>query len=223
MPAQKVRRIARTFGRRSVRLPLATGLIGILALSGGLVYAAIPSSDGLIHACYQTATGQLRVIDAAAGQTCRDNERTISWSEQGPQGDQGPEGLKGDTGLTGATGPQGPQGDTGATGATGPQGPQGATGATGATGPQGPAGGVSGYEIVSVTVERSASPFSSATAACPDGKSVLGGGYFLNAAASVTQNEPWSIGIGWLVFVRWDGTAAGFEAVTATAICANAS
>ncbi len=144
-----VRGLGRTLGRRAARLPLASGLIGILALSGGLVYAAIPSSDGLISGCYQRATGQLRVIDAGAGEACRDNEAAISWNEQGPQGEAGPQGG---IGPQGEIGPRGPQGERGADGAQGPGGPagpegpqggqglQGQQGATGATGPVGPAG-----------------------------------------------------------------------------------
>ena len=68
-------------------------------------------------------------------------------------------------------GPQGPQGETGATGATGPEGPQGQQGV------QGPAG-ISGLQHVTgspVTVLRSESQTAAAT--CPNGKTVIGGGF----------------------------------------------
>ena len=130
--------------RRSRWLPLGAVLGAVLV--GGVAYAAIPDSSGVIDGCYQKKVGNLRVIDSSAGQSCRHSEVPISWSQTGPQGPPGPQGPKGDTGATGpkgdtgatgATGPQGPKGDTGA---TGPQGPKGDTGATGATGPQGPRG-----------------------------------------------------------------------------------
>lgn len=125
-------------GGRAARLPLAIGLIGILGLSGGMVFAAIPSAgDGVIHGCYHKSTGQLRVIEFEDGAACRPPEVPISWSEEGPQGETGPQGPQGETGETGATGPQGPAGPQGE---IGPQGPQGETGETGATGPQGPIG-----------------------------------------------------------------------------------
>lgn len=141
---------------RLTRLPLAIGITAILVLSGGMVYASIPSADdGVIHGCYQKNNGQLRVIDFEAGESCRRSELALSWNEQGPQGDQGPQGIqgaigpqgpKGETGDTGATGETGDTGatgatgDTGATGATGPQGEQGEQGEQGDLGPQGPAG-----------------------------------------------------------------------------------
>ena len=108
-------------------MPLGAVLGAVLV--GGVAYAAIPDSSGVINGCYQKKVGNLRVIDSSAGQSCRHSEVPISWSQTGPQGPPGPQGPKGDTGATG------PKGDTGATGATGPQGPQGPAGPTGATGP----------------------------------------------------------------------------------------
>src|SRR5207249_8744959 len=113
----------------------------ILLIVGGaafgiasVVQASIPSSNGLIHGCYQfspadTNRGRLRVIDADLGQQCRFYEHPLNWSQAGV------------TGPTGATGPRGPSGPQGPTGPTGPTGPKGATGDTGAAGPTGPAGG----------------------------------------------------------------------------------
>jgi Collagen triple helix repeat (20 copies) len=141
-----------TFGR--VRWLLGGAIVGSV-VAGGVAFAAIPDSSGVINGCYQKNVGNLRVIDPSAGDSCRPSEIGISWSQTGPQGPQGPpgpqgpqglQGPKGDTGATGATGPPGPKGDTGATGATGPTGatgatgPKGDTGATGATGPAGATG-----------------------------------------------------------------------------------
>jgi hypothetical protein len=111
------------------------GAILALAMSAVLIavgvgYAAIPSSDGVIHSCYNASSnpsGQLRVIDVEAGAKCAKNEKALDFNRTGPQGPQGPPG------------PPGPQGETGATGATGATGP---AGPPGPAGPAGPAGGV---------------------------------------------------------------------------------
>jgi hypothetical protein len=120
---------------RSRRAGIATlASVGVLT-AAGVAYAAIPGSDGVINGCYNTGSnpsGQLRVIDAAAGGKCSKNETALSFNQQGPEGDKGdtgPQGPKGDTGATG------PKGETGATGATGPAGPQGPAGPAGAATP----------------------------------------------------------------------------------------
>src|SRR5437764_13029221 len=94
-------------GRLLLALAVGGGIFGIATA----VQADIPDS-GVIHACYQKQNGQLRVIDADQGQSCRPSEVALSWNQTGP------------TGATGATGPPGP---TGPRGATGPTGPKGAT------------------------------------------------------------------------------------------------
>jgi hypothetical protein len=100
---------------------LAFVLLGIL-MAVGVGSAAIPSSNGIIHSCYNASSnpsGQLRVINAEAGAKCSKIEKALNFNQTGPQGPQGPQGL------------QGPQGE---------RGPAGATGATGSPGPSGPAG-----------------------------------------------------------------------------------
>jgi Collagen triple helix repeat (20 copies) len=112
--------------RLSPAVLVAVGAL-VFALGGGAL-AAIPGSDGVIHACYKKEQGQLRVIDSAQSQTCKKSEGALTWNQTGPPGPQGPKGDTGPQGPKGDTGPQGPKGDAG------PQGPQGNTG------PQGPAG-----------------------------------------------------------------------------------
>jgi hypothetical protein len=57
------------------------GLVAILAVvlltTGGLVYAAIPDAEGVVHTCYAKSTGAWRVIDTALGETCKSNEATL--------------------------------------------------------------------------------------------------------------------------------------------------
>jgi hypothetical protein len=99
--------------RRSVILALAP-LVALAAV--GVSVAAIPSSDGAIHACYSTFggySGQLRVIDTQAGAKCLRQEKALDWNQRGPQGATGAPGAKGDPGPQGATGPQGLPGEAG--------------------------------------------------------------------------------------------------------------
>ena len=77
--------------RRGFR-PLVLVAAGVVVVAG-VAGAAIPDSgDGEIHACYQKNQGQLRVIDAEDGQTCRPSEQSLVWNQEGVQGDTGPRG-----------------------------------------------------------------------------------------------------------------------------------
>jgi hypothetical protein len=111
--------------------PRAQGITMLAAvavvISGVIAYANIPGANGVIHGCYDTSTGTLRVIDFEAGQKCRvPGESALNWNQTGPQGPQGPTGPAGPQGLTGPQGPAGPHGPQG------PQGPQGPAGTGGA-------------------------------------------------------------------------------------------
>src|SRR5437899_2635339 len=92
------------------RLPVLPAAVGALVLAGVVAYALIPSANGVVHGCYNTTNGQLRVIDPDAGQTCRQAEAALDWNQAGPAGPSGPQGPQG------PTGPQGPQGPTGPAG-----------------------------------------------------------------------------------------------------------
>jgi hypothetical protein len=149
--------MVRSIGRRLFGSRISTALTAIVltAVAVGLVgaaMAAVPDSNGVIHACYSKQNGRLRINEANNPKLpdCLTNdENALSWNQTGPAGPKGDtgatgaQGPKGDTGATGATGPAGAKGDTGATGPAGAQGPKGDTGATGpagATGATGPAG-----------------------------------------------------------------------------------
>jgi hypothetical protein len=54
---------------RSRRALVALGVL-VLATAGGVAWAAIPDTGGVIHACYLNRNGALRVIDPAAGDSC---------------------------------------------------------------------------------------------------------------------------------------------------------
>lgn len=110
--------------------------LGVVAavFTGGVAYAAIPGTDGVINGCRSEASGVLRAIDE--GDSCRKDEQPLSWNQAGPAGPAGPQGPQGPQGAPGPEGPQGPQGE---------QGLQGPAGAQGEQGLQGPAGVSAGY------------------------------------------------------------------------------
>ena len=50
----------------------------------GVAIAAIPDSgSGLVHGCYSTKTGVLRVVDPAKKQHCKSGERSLNWNQRG--------------------------------------------------------------------------------------------------------------------------------------------
>jgi hypothetical protein len=83
---------------------LIIGLVaGAILATTGIALASIPDSNGVIHGCRDNKSGDLRVIDTDAGQTCKSSETALTWNQtgpQGPQGDQGPAGPQGPAGLS---------------------------------------------------------------------------------------------------------------------------
>ena len=119
-------------------------------VAGGVAYATIPDSSGVIHGCYQKSGGALSVIDASVT-GCAKTQTELQWNVQGP------------------TGLQGPQGPAGAQGPVGPQGPQGGQGAQGLQGPAGPSGTSHGYAAAGVLVNYGTSPVKVASLSLPAG------------------------------------------------------
>ena len=72
-------------------------IVGALVGVGGIAYATIPDASGVIHACYKTGQGTLRVIDPDKAQTCSSAETQLDWSKTGPQGLPGQQGPPGPT------------------------------------------------------------------------------------------------------------------------------
>jgi hypothetical protein len=113
--------------RRFRRVALAITALAVVAIAGGVTYAAVEiGSGGVINGCYTSVNGQLRVIDPATDH-CLPSETSISWGQTGPQG---PRGDPGPPGPAGPHGPAGPAGQAGAKGDTGPAGPAGPAGPT---------------------------------------------------------------------------------------------
>lgn len=85
--------ITRKLGKSAGFLAAVTGVALAGGAAGAFVMAAIPDSNGVIHACYATKDGTgLRLIDSEAGQACTSKETGITWNQTGPQGPQGPAG-----------------------------------------------------------------------------------------------------------------------------------
>jgi hypothetical protein len=108
---EPVEQDSNSFRRHRVRWALVVAAIALVSL-GGIVYASIPGPDAVIHGCYNTQNGQLRVLDSSTA-SCGKNETAIQWNQTGPQGAAGLPGPIGPTGQTGATGQQGPAGTPG--------------------------------------------------------------------------------------------------------------
>jgi len=182
------------------------GLLAVAAVGAGTAYATIPDGNGVIHACYQRSGGSLRVIDSSVT-NCGSKETSLNWNVQGAQGPQGP------------AGPPGPAGPAGTPGAEGPPGPQGPEGPQGAAGPPGP--GVSQYEVATGIAFLQPGTGDTATASCPTGKKVLGGGFtffgFLGEL-DLAKSSPALDGTSWSVVGKNTGTQEAD--LVAFAICA---
>lgn len=100
----------------SKRVMAASSAVTLTLIGLVVLRASIPAPGGVIFGCFNTVTGDFRVIDNATT-ICKPSEKQITWSQTGPQGPIGPVGPQGPQGLVG---PQGPQG---LVGPTGPQGP----------------------------------------------------------------------------------------------------
>jgi hypothetical protein len=202
-------RIRITCGTRRVRQALVVGVVlGSTAILGGVAEADgilhVPGADGIIHACYQSEDGRLRVIDPLPGHECKRDETMLQWNQAGPQGargDTGAQGIKGDTGPAGAPGPQGPTGTN----------------------------GISGYQQMTESIASfSLAPGTESVhvVSCPAGKQVLGGGFLSFGADGVLSNNsngPAS-NTQWGVSVYNPGTnAVTVQTEVFYAVCANVS
>ena len=60
---------------------MVVALVALVVAAGGVTYAAIPDSSGVIHGCYSKAQGAVRVIDTESNPPgkCKSNETALSW------------------------------------------------------------------------------------------------------------------------------------------------
>ncbi len=80
-------------GARALHSALASAVVV------GLAGAAGAQSDTQINACVMTATGRVRIVDAAGG--CKKKEQSLSWAAAGASGETGPPGPPGTPGSNG--------------------------------------------------------------------------------------------------------------------------
>jgi microcystin-dependent protein len=108
----------------------AVGGLVVAALAGGVAWATIPGSDGVIQGCYDSG-GNVKVVPSLP---CPRGYTPFQWNQQGPKGDPGAPGPKGDKGekgdpcLSGDPACIGPKGDKGEKGDKGDTGAPGASG-----------------------------------------------------------------------------------------------
>jgi Collagen triple helix repeat (20 copies) len=117
---------------RGLRIAFFSVVLVTGTLAATVAFAQIPDSNGVIHACYHTGNGGIRVVDDPS--ECTSGEAELEWYQTGAAGAQGPAGSQGPMGPAGLDGAQGPQGSPGVDGADGAQGPQGPAGPPGVDG-----------------------------------------------------------------------------------------
>jgi hypothetical protein len=149
--------------QRGLRIAFFSVVLVTGTLAATVAFAQIPDSNGVIHACYHTGNGGIRVVDDPS--ECTSGEAPLEWYQTGAagaQGPPGPQGPMGPAGFDGADGAQGPQGSPGVDGvdgvdgADGEQGPQGPAGPPGADGASGPGIGLASSTTRAVRVKRRA-------------------------------------------------------------------
>jgi hypothetical protein len=79
--------------RRTALLAATTAAI----FAGGAAYAAIPDGAGVLHGCYKTNGGQLRLVNSQGD--CSPSETPTQWNQVGPTGPSGPAGAQGAPGT----------------------------------------------------------------------------------------------------------------------------
>jgi hypothetical protein len=151
------------------------------------------------------------------------------WGAREAQADLGLPGLQGPAGRAGPPGPPGPEGKEGKEGPEGPEGPEGKEG------PPGP-NGATGYLRVETTSapasgDGGAPEIASATASCPGGRKVVGGGYEVDAGPAGEGNNPAEVAVtqdratsdtAWSVSaVTGNKDDVGAWTISAYAICAD--
>src|SRR5215475_14360780 len=71
-------------GRRWLSSRTWTAVFTICAcclVVAGVALATIPDTNGVIQGCYQSVSGNVRLVDSASN--CRNSETPISWNAQG--------------------------------------------------------------------------------------------------------------------------------------------
>jgi hypothetical protein len=69
------------------KLGACLAILLVALVGGSIAWATIPDANGVIHACYNTASGKLSVMDASTPKlsACLPNEAPLSWDQHGPR------------------------------------------------------------------------------------------------------------------------------------------
>ena len=67
----------------------AAGALAASALAGGVAWAAIPDSSGVIKGCYSSG-GNLKVVSELP---CPKGFTSLPWNQEGAKGDRGTDGV----------------------------------------------------------------------------------------------------------------------------------
>jgi hypothetical protein len=90
---------------RWARILIVVCVAAAVAGLAGVVQAAIPDTNGVIHGCYSAngSTGnggtQLNIVDSAKA-SCSKGQAQVTWSQTGPQGPPGTNGTNGTNGTS---------------------------------------------------------------------------------------------------------------------------
>lgn len=68
--------------------------LALFAALGGVAWATIPDSAGVIHGCIDAASGNLKVVDFPTT-NCPGGDVPLNWNQQGPPGAPGSQGSPG--------------------------------------------------------------------------------------------------------------------------------
>jgi hypothetical protein len=207
--------------RKRQRLMVAGALV--LGLVLGAAALAVAGNGGVIYACVNNDSGTVKIVDADT--VCNENWTLTTWNQEGAPGADGADGQDGADGADGQDGADGADGQDGEDGADGQDGEDGFDGQDGADGADGTPGGLSGLERVTGTAFGAVAEGEtiSATAVCPAGKSVTGGGFTTSdprlrifESATTVAVAQWT--------VNWVATVDVPNAVVvAEAICAHSA
>jgi hypothetical protein len=147
-----------------LRLFIFAGLAVLVLSAGGAVAPAQQASQRTIHGCIETrgvpaTRGDIKI---RRGSRCMPGTRALNWNQRGPRGLRGPSGPRGLQGTRGPAGAEGPPG---------PEGPQGLQGPPGPSDSQ-----VTAPVSATTPISAPQGTVASATATCPAGTSIMGGG-----------------------------------------------
>ena len=213
----------RFLGRPSPAMIVA--LAALFVALGGTSYAALSLPKNSVGSA-QIKRGAVTKTKIARGTLAELHGRKGATGPAGPSGAKGDQGIQGIQGIQGTPGIQGIQGPPGVQGDLGPKGDQGIQGIQGIQGPPGESSVAVGY-ITSPLTKVSPDSTATASAHCPSGMVVTGGGvYPINNDVNISiDSSDWDYSTGphpdaWVGVVNNTGPADVYFHVDAICVAA---